>query len=91
MNYATHAVRLRDEVLRLTSPEYRLLDELVRNAGTGLSHQLLLERVWGVEYGASALSLKVFVRRLRQKLGDDAEFPRYCQTEWGVDCRFVPA
>jgi DNA-binding response OmpR family regulator len=31
----------------------------------------------------------VFVRRLRQKLGDDAAQPRYIQTEWGVGYRFV--
>jgi len=91
LDYVTHAVRLRGEMLRLTSTEYRLLEQLVRNAGTVLSHQSLLDRVWGTEYGASAQYLKVFVRRLRQKLGDDAEFPRYIQTEWGVGYRFVPA
>jgi DNA-binding response OmpR family regulator len=30
------------------------------------------------------------VRRLRQKLGDDADQPRYIQTEWGVGYRCVP-
>jgi DNA-binding response OmpR family regulator len=39
--------------------------------------------------GDDAQYLKVFVRRLRQKLGDDAEQPRYIQTQWGVGYRFV--
>ena len=49
----------------------------------------LLERVWGPEYVNDSHYLKVFVRRLRQKLGDDASQPRYIQTAWGVGYWFV--
>jgi two-component system, OmpR family, KDP operon response regulator KdpE len=89
VDFATREVRLRGEPVRLTSTEYRLLEELVRHAGTTLPHHLLLERVWGSEWDANPNYLKVFVRRLRQKLGDDAEHPRYIQTDWGVGYRFV--
>ena len=89
VNYATQEVLLNGEVVRLTSTEYRLLEELVRHAGTVLPHHLLLERVWGTAYAHEVHYLKVFVRRLRRKLGDDAEHPRYIQTEWGVGYRFV--
>ena len=89
LDYALREVRLRGEVIRLTSTEYRLLEELVRHAGTTLPHHVLLERVWGSEWDADPNYLKVFVRRLRQKLGDDAEQPRYIQTEWGVGYRFA--
>jgi DNA-binding response OmpR family regulator len=54
-----------------------------------LTHRVLLDRVWGPEYARDAQYLKVFVRRLRQKLGDDAAHPRYIQTEWGIGYRFV--
>ena len=37
-----------------------------------------------------ASDLKVLVRRLRRKLGDDGETPRYIQNEWGLGYRFVP-
>lgn len=89
LDFTTHEVRLGDEVIRLTSTEYRLLEELVRHAGRILPHQVLLERVWGPEWVADPSYLKVFVRRLRQKLGDDAEAPRYIQTEWGIGYRFI--
>jgi DNA-binding response OmpR family regulator len=89
VDFTTHEVRIRGEVIQLTSTEYRLLEELVRHAGTVLPHQVLLERVWGAEYIGDTHYLKVFVRRLRQKLGDDPEQPRYIQTEWGVGYRFV--
>jgi len=91
VDFTTHEVRLRDEVVPLTSTEYRLLEELVRHAGTVLPHQLLLERVWGPEYVNDIHYIKVFIRRLRQKLGDDADQPQYIQTVWGVGYRFVPA
>ena len=58
-------------------------------AGTILPHRVLLERVWGSEWAVDPNYLKVFVRRLRQKLGDDAARPRYIQTDWGVGYRLV--
>ena len=75
--------------VRLTPTEYRLLEELVRHAGTILPHRVLLERVWGPKYVGDAHYLKVFVRRLRRKLGDDPERPRYIHTEWGIGYRFA--
>jgi DNA-binding response OmpR family regulator len=89
LDSGTHEVRVRGEVVRLTTTEYRLLEQLMRHAGTVLPHQFLLDQVWGSEYGGDASHLKVFVRRLRQKLGDDSERPRYIQTEWGIGYRFV--
>ena len=89
LDYSTHEVRVRGEVVRLTSTEYRLLEELVRHAGTVLPHRVLLERVWGPKYVGDAHYLKVFVRRLRRKLGDDTEHPRYIHTEWGIGYRFA--
>jgi DNA-binding response OmpR family regulator len=66
-----------------------LLEALVQHAGTVVTHHALLEHVWGPEYVYDTHYLKVFVRRLRQKLGDDAEHPRYIQTEWGIGYRFL--
>ncbi len=90
INFATHEVCLEGEVIALTATEYRLLEELVRHAGTALPHQLLLERIWGPEYVNDIHYIKVFIRRLRQKLHDDADKPRYIQTVWGIGYRFVP-
>ncbi len=90
LNFVTHEVRLQGAIIPLTATEYRLLEELVRHAGTALPHQLLLERVWGPEYVNDIHYIKVFIRRLRQKLRDDAEQPRYIQTVWGIGYRFVP-
>ncbi len=90
LDFATREVRVRGEVVELTPTEYLLLEELVRHAGAVMPHQLLLERVWGARYTNDIHYLKVFVSRLRQKIGDDAARPRYIQTQWGVGYRFVP-
>ena len=89
VDFATHEVRVRDEIVPLTSTEYRLLEVLVQHAGNVLPHRLLLELVWGPEYVGENHYLKVFVRRLRHKLGDDPNAPRYIQTEWGTGYRFI--
>jgi DNA-binding response OmpR family regulator len=89
INFANRSVWLRGKEVRLTATEYRLLEELVRHAGAVLSPQLLLERVWGEDWIGDPDYVKVFVRRLRQKLSDDAERPSYIQTERGSGYRFI--
>jgi two-component system KDP operon response regulator KdpE len=89
MDVAAHEVRIGGTLISLTSTEYRLLEALIQHAGVVVTHRFLLEQVWGPEYVHDTHYLKVFVRRLRQKLHDDAEQPRYIQTEWGIGYRFL--
>ncbi len=89
LDAATQEVRVEGAVVQLTSIEYRLLEELVRHAGAVLSHQVLLERVWGPEYAGDTHYLKVVVQRLRRKLGDPVQHPIYIQTVWGTGYRFL--
>lgn len=91
LDFRTQEVCLQGKVVRLTATEYHLLEELVRHAGTVLPHRFLLERVWGPAYSHDVHYLKVFVRRLRQKVGDDATHPHYIHTEWGIGYRFGPS
>jgi two-component system KDP operon response regulator KdpE len=46
--------------------------------------------VWGGAYGDEANYLRVYVRQLRQKLGDRADAPRFILTEPGVGYRWIP-
>jgi DNA-binding response OmpR family regulator len=55
--------------LVLTSTEYRLLDLLVRRAGTILSREVLLSEVWGYQASLDTRTVDTHVRRLRDKLG----------------------
>jgi len=90
IDFAAREVLLRGVEILLTPTEYRLLEELVRHAGTIVPHSVLLEQVWGPAYASAPQHLKVFVRRLRNKLGDDPEHPSYIHTVRGVGYRFIP-
>ena len=81
IDFVTREVRVQGNLVRLTSTEWRLLEQLVHHAGTVLTHSQLLERVWRPEYVGDSHYLKVFIGRLRQKLADDAHQPQYIQTE----------
>lgn len=85
-----HVVRRAGADVRLTPTEFALLAQLVGNSNKVLTHRLLLQRVWGDEYGAEAEYLRVYVGRLRRKLEADPATPRHLITEPGVGYRFVP-
>jgi two-component system, OmpR family, KDP operon response regulator KdpE len=89
VDYARQEARLRGERLDLTPTEYKLLYHLVRNAGHILQHGTLLAKVWGREYIDEVDYIRVYIRRLREKLGDDPERPRYIRTERGLGYRFL--
>ena len=84
-----HIVRLRGEEVRLSPIEFALLEQLINNAGKVLTHRILLQRIWGPEYGGEAEYLRVYINRLRHKLEPDPANPRYILTEPGVGYRFV--
>jgi two-component system KDP operon response regulator KdpE len=89
VDFARQEVRLRGQRLELTPTEYKLLYHLVRNAGHVLQHGTLLAKVWGREYIDEVDYIRVYVRRLREKLGDDPDNPKYIRTERGLGYRFV--
>ncbi len=88
VNFAGQQVTVRGEPVTLTPLEFKLLYQLVRNAGYVVPHQTLLDRVWGAEAEATTDHLKVFISRLRAKL-EPAGGPRYIETERGLGYRFV--
>jgi two-component system KDP operon response regulator KdpE len=89
VDFAKQEARLRGERLDLTPTEYKLLYHLVRNAGHVLEHGTLLAKVWGREYLDEVDYIRVYIRRLRDKLGDASDSPRYIQTERGLGYRFI--
>ena len=73
--------------IELTATEFRLLVELARNAERVVSREALLERVWGYDYLGDSRLVDMAVKRLRDKLGDDARNPHYITTVRGAGYR----
>jgi two-component system KDP operon response regulator KdpE len=85
-----HHVRVRGDEVKLTPTEFALLAQLVGNPNRVLTHRMLLQRVWGDQYGDEPEYLRVYMGRLRRKLEADPANPRHFLTEPGVGYRFVP-
>jgi DNA-binding response OmpR family regulator len=81
---ASRKVTCWSQVVSLTPTEYRLLLFLACNAGQVMSYDQILENVWGPGYQDSPNTVKVYIRRLRQKIEADPHCPRYISTQWGV-------
>jgi two-component system KDP operon response regulator KdpE len=76
--------------VHLTGTEYRLLEAFVTHPGKLLTHGWLLSTVWGPGYAAETHYVRVYVRALRKKLGDDSGRPRFIVTEPGIGYRWRP-
>ena len=87
IDYAERTVTVAGRAVRLTTTEYGLLAELSANGGRVLTHQHLLERVWGEKGDGDVRPMRTIVSKLRRKLGDDADHPRYIFTEPRVGFR----
>jgi two-component system KDP operon response regulator KdpE len=84
INFAERWVSLGGKQIDLSPTEYDLLRELAQNAGKVLTHQMLLSRVWGSEYGNETEYLRVYIGRLRSKLEADPKKPKHILTKSGV-------
>jgi len=89
IDFARNKVTQGGKEIELTATEYRLLSYLVRNAARILTADQLLERVWGEEYVGESHILQVNIARLRKKLNDEPENPRYVLTRHGIGYTMV--
>ena len=89
LNTQAHEVRRDGVLLDLTPREFDVLAYLMGHTGRIVTHRVLLNAVWGGEYGRETQYLRVFVNRLRRKIEEDPSHPRYILTEPGVGYRLV--
>jgi two-component system, OmpR family, response regulator RegX3 len=79
------------EEIDLTRKEFELLELLMREAGSVISRERLIDEVWDTNWFGSTKTLDVHVSSLRRKLGDDSQNPRFIHTVRGVGFRFAAA
>lgn len=88
MDFQRRRVTVRGKDIKLGPTEYKLLAQLVQNAGRVMLHTDLLRKVWGPEYGNETEYLRVYVSYLRNKIEEDPSNPKYILTEHGVGYMF---
>jgi two-component system KDP operon response regulator KdpE len=83
-----HTVEVDGRRLVLTPKEFGFLVLLARHAGKVLTHRMILQEVWGPDYGTESEYLRVYASQLRKKLQEDPARPRLV-TEPGVGYRLI--
>jgi two-component system KDP operon response regulator KdpE len=82
-----HRVTVGAAEVKLSRREFELLRLLAEHAGKVMTHRQILTAVWGEAHRDDVEYLRVYVRQLRSKLGDDPASPRFIETEPGVGYR----
>lgn len=90
MDLDRHEVTIRGEETSLPLKEFELLACLLDNAGRVLTREVLIDRVWGLNYVGDTKTLDVHIKRLRAKVELDPANPEHITTIRGLGYKFVP-
>ena len=88
---AARLVTKAGEPVELARKEFDVLHLLMKNAGSVVKREQLIDEVWDVNWFGSTKTLDVHVAAVRKKLSDDPAAPRYIHTARGVGFRFATA
>ncbi len=84
VDFAAHKVTLSGVEINLTVTEYKIISYLAGNSGRWLTSDSILGKIWGDEYKGEHHLLQVNISRLRRKLADEANNPKFIQTRPGI-------
>ena len=83
-----HEVLKGGEPVVLAPKEFQLLHHLASHPGAVMGKDELIEELWGEEYLDGAISIAVYVRKIREKIEENPAKPAYLKTVWGVGYSF---
>ena len=89
VDLAGRRVQVDGEEVVLTQREFELLLFLARHPGQAFTRSQLMDHVWGYSFYTDTSTVTVHIRRLRAKLEETPERPRFIETVWGVGYRFA--
>jgi two-component system KDP operon response regulator KdpE len=89
MDMLKRQVTLKEKEIALTPIEYDLLSALAHKEGQVVTQAELLSAVWGKNSEGQDHYLRIYIQKLRQKIGDDPLHPQYIFTEPGVGYRLI--
>lgn len=89
ISFGKYSVEKNGKKLDLTSKEFEILALLAANPGQVYTRQQIYEHIWGEGAVVDTNSITVFIRRIREKIEDNASQPKYLLTVWGVGYKFA--
>jgi two-component system, OmpR family, KDP operon response regulator KdpE len=89
IDLSTRNVIFKGEHIKLTSTEYSLLALFVQNAGRVLTHNFILQKIWGPAFDEEKQYLRVYIAQLRKKIETDPARPQRIVTESRIGYRFA--
>ena len=89
INFDRYEVFKRNEPINLTIREFELLKFLALKKNQIFTREALLSQVWGYEYFGDVRAVDVTIRRLREKIEDDASKPKFILTKRGIGYYFM--
>jgi two-component system KDP operon response regulator KdpE len=89
IDFEKRRVFLSKDEIHLTPIEYKIMVLMAKYAGRVLTHNFILNEIWGAFSGNDMQSLRVFMANMRRKIEKDPAQPRYILTEVGVGYRLV--
>ncbi len=87
INRDTRQVFIANNTVRLTQKEFDILELLASNKGIVFSIEKIYEKIWGDAFFESDNTVMVHIRKIREKIEEEPENPRYIKTVWGVGYR----
>ncbi|NRT76061.1 response regulator transcription factor [Clostridium beijerinckii] len=87
INRDTRQVFIANNTVRLTQKEFDILELLASNKGIVFSIEKIYEKIWGDVFFESDNTVMVHIRKIREKIEEEPENPRYIKTVWGVGYR----
>lgn len=88
IDFTNCVVKKNDEPLNFRAKEYEILSLLAKQPEKVFSKGQIFEKVWGSEYLGDDNTVMVHIRRIRNKLEDDPNVPKYIKTVWGLGYKF---
>ena len=89
LNLRAREVLKNGRKIELTQIEYAIVKLFMENSGKALAREEILDAVWGKGYFGELKIVDVNVRRLRLKIEDDAQEPKYISTVWGFGYKWT--
>lgn len=89
LDHSRHEIRKQGTPIEITPLEFALMEMLMESAGKVLRHQDVNVRLMDLGFSGSDMTLKIHIRNLRVKLGDEPSQPTYIENVFGVGYRFL--